>query len=173
MTTLQWHLGDRLQDTATPPAPRPSLPPGRERQPIDWTKLLLVAVVVFLLVRSLAGGRILPIPTPDDRVVIDERGSFALILTDDANQDAVNRDQAAAITSTAVTKAAMDAGFKFRNYDVSEDLSTTDPVWSTLKQNAKAPPSITVAVDGKLKSFGIESRQQAIRTIQEASNDGN
>ena len=88
----------------------------------------------------------------DDSIVIDEKGSYALILQDktEAGQAKLTPGQKTTINSTVTVDDAESVGFELRIMDKADDASSMEPIWQTLKSKAASPPSLTAAHDGKL-----------------------
>lgn len=148
--------------------------PGRlvptSNGPSWWTVGLLI--VVALLIGSKLHGCDRSILPDEDRIVIDEKGSFALILQDksDAGQNALSDGQKAAINSVEVLEWCRANGFELRVQNVGDNLSQVEPIWQTLRSQASSPPSLTASVDGNARTGalpdGVQPTIQALESLK-------
>jgi hypothetical protein len=158
--------------------PEPTGPPAREYhqpapdKPVNVPLMILLVVVSFFVGTKIdgCGG---PGPRPDeDAIVIDEQGSYALILQDvsEAGQAKLTLGQKNAINSTDTLSTANDLGFDLRIIDKNDEIDLMEPVWSTLRSKATPPPSLTVASKGQLITGplpdGVEGVRAALESIK-------
>lgn len=145
--------------------------PASEPKP-NWSMIALLCVVSFFVGTKIDGcdG---PGPRPDDdSIVIDEQGSYALILQDvsEAGQAKLTPGQKTAINSTSTLATAEDLGFDLRIMDKNDEIDLMESVWSTLRSKATPPPSLTVAHNGQLITGplpeGVEGVRAALESIK-------
>ena len=154
-----------------PSAPVEPSPPQSNGFAGNWLTVVLLAFVTVLLFTQQVDCDSI-VPEPDDDVIIDESGKFALILQDESEegQAKLSDGQAAAINSVAVKEWCQENGFAFRILDYTEDPKTMEPVWQALRDIAEAPPSLTASVEGRARTGelpdGIDATLKSLESMQ-------
>lgn len=144
------------------PAPRPPQTP----RPNNTLNVIAIMLAIFFGVAWLTNFRgCSPIPD-DDTVVVEVEEPHVLMLWQDSDEN-VSSGQAAALTTTKIQTYCEEQGFEYRRYDVDDDLSNVEPVWSQLADIAEDPPSITIATPDSTETFmlpdGIEATLSLIK----------
>lgn len=135
----------------------------------NWLMLVLACGLAFFIAREIRDRDVIPTPD-DDTVVIDENGNYALMLVDKSEQGQakLNLDQSAAVNTIKVSKAAEEAGIEYTKRGIAEDLKPTDGIWGKLRAVAKEPPSLTISIDGKVKSIPIVDTKTTEKALKGA-----
>lgn len=140
------------------------------RKSPNWIVIGLCAVIAVMLVIMFRGGCDGGGILPDERISIDERGTYALILEDgsEEGQSKLSKGQKEAITSIDVADWCENNDVQFRRFDKSLDLPKTENAWQKMKAVAASAPSLTVLSDGKAVTGPVpNSVQETIAKIEE------
>lgn len=170
---LDWLINDTdtvADDAKTdPPQPQPAEPRSLNR----LTMLLVIAATVFVTL-AVQNGRLLPDDRKnDDRVVIDADGRYAMVLYDDDRPNAMTDGQKAAFNWSGILAFCKDRGIQYRRFDAKNvdeesERNLVEEHFRQMIEKAAPPPSLTIAIDGKLTTEplpdGIERFRNAIES---------
>jgi len=131
---------------------------------------VIAAVLLFMLLSSNKGcDGSLP-NQEEEQISVRVDGPAVMLTWDDSGT--ATEGQSDVLTTTKVQTWCEQNGFRYRKFDVDDDLSRAEPYWQVMMSSAAAPPSLTIAkANGQAVTLALPSTVQ--ETIQRIEKEGN
>lgn len=131
---------------------------------------VIAAVLLFLLLSPYKGCEGLTPDTEEEQISVRVDGPTVMLTWDD--RGTATEGQSDVLTTTKVQTWCEQNGFRYRKFDVDDDLSRAEPYWHAMMSSAADPPSLTIAkANGQAVTMALPSTVQ--ETIQRIEKEGN